>query len=136
RTRQSYLDGLAAATQIAQVSFLSQFPELSGIAAENLPATLEQLSREDPAKFARVKAMVTATEHLFGQQRAENIQQAELNRQNFEGYARSEDARFEAMMKGEPRETQAAVGAEIMASARASGVEPAELSRLFSSEPL
>jgi len=39
-------------------------------------------------------------------------------------------------MKGESRETQAAVGAEILASAKASGVEPAELSRLFSSEPL
>jgi hypothetical protein len=136
KVRQTYLDGLAAATQVAQVSFLSQFPELAGIAQENLPGALEQLSRENPAKFERVKAMITTTEHLFAQQRAEKVRQAELNRQNFEGYARSEDARFEAMMKGEPRETQAAVGAEILASAKASGVEPAELSRLFSSEPL
>jgi len=136
KVRQTYLDGLAAATQIAQVSFLSQFPELAGIAQENLPGALEQLSREDPAKFERVKAMITTTEHLFAHQRAENIRQAELNRQSFAGYARSEDARFEAMMKGEPGETQAAVGAEILASAKASGVEPAELSRLFHSEPL
>lgn len=80
--------------------------------------------------------MINATEHLFAQQRAESVRQTELSRQNFENYARSEDARFEAMMKGEPRETQAAVGAEILASARASGVEPTELSRLFHSEPL
>jgi hypothetical protein len=136
RVRQTYLDGLAAATQIAQVSFLSQFPELAGIAQESLPGALEQLSRQDPAKFERVKAMITTTEHLFAQQRVENLRQAELNRQNFEGYARSEDARFEAMMKGEPDETRAAVGAEILASAKASGVEPAALSRLFGSEPL
>ena len=136
KVRQTYLDGLAAATQVAQVSFLSQFPELAGIAQENLPGALEQLSREDPAKFERVRAMITTTEHLFAQQRAENIRQVELNRQSFEGYARSEDARFDAMMKGEPRATRAAVGAEILASAKASGVEPAELSRLFSSEPL
>ena len=136
KVRQTYVDGLAAATQIAQVSFLSQFPELAGVSPENLPGALEQLARQDPPKFERVKAMITTTEHLLAQQRVENIRQAELNRQNFESYARSEDARFEAMMEGERSETQAAVGAEILASARASGLEPAELRRLFSSEPL
>jgi hypothetical protein len=136
QVRQTYLDGLAAATQIAQVSFLSQFPELAGVNPENLPGSLEKLSREDPAKFERVRAMIATTEHLFAQQRVEGARQAELSRQTFDGYARTEDARFEAMMKGEPRETQAAVGAEILASAKASGIEPAELSYLFSSEPL
>jgi hypothetical protein len=134
--RQTYLGGLAAATQIAQASFLSQFPELAGVASEALPGALAQLSRDDPAKFERVKATVTATEHLFAQQRAESVRQEQLNRQTFEGYARAEDARFDAMMKGESRQTQAAVGAEIMASARESGVEPAEFNRLFNSEPL
>ena len=136
KVRQTYLEGLAAATQIAQASFLGQFPELAGIAQENLPGALEQLSRDDPAKFGRVKAMIDGTEHLFAQQRAESARQTELSRQNFENYARSEDVRFEAMMKGESREAQAAVGAEILASAKASGVEPAELRRLLHSEPL
>lgn len=136
KVRQTYLDGLAAATQIAQASFLGQFPELAGVAPEVLPGVLEQLSRDDPAKFERVRASVAATEHLFAQQRAENARQAELGRQKFEGYARAEDARFETMLKAEPRETQAAVSAEIMASARESGIEPAELNRLFNSEPL
>ena len=40
------------------------------------------------------------------------------------------------MLKGEPKATQQAVTAEIFASAKASGVEPAELVRLFNSEPL
>jgi len=136
QTRQSYLAGLAAATQIAQVSFLSQFPELAAVLPENLPGALEQLSRQDPEKFERVRTMVTAAEQLLAEQHAENGRQAELNRRNFESYARSEDARFEIMMKDETVETQAAVGAEILASARASGIEPAELSRLFRSEPL
>lgn len=135
-TRQTYLNGLAAATQIAQVSFLGQFPELAGLAPEHLPGALEQLSRHDPEKFARVQAMVATTEQLFAQQRAESSRQAELGRRNFETYARSEDARFATLMKGEARETQALVAAEIMASAKASGVEPAELTRLFNSEPL
>jgi hypothetical protein len=136
KTRQNYLNGLAAATEIAQVSFLGQFPELAGVAQEHLPGVLEQMSRQDPAKFARVQAMVAGTEQLFAQQRAESTRQAELARQNFQSYALSEDARLETMLKGEPKEVQAAVTAEIMASAKASGIEPAELNRLFNSESL
>jgi hypothetical protein len=136
KTRQSYLDGLAAATQIAQVSFLSQFPELAGVPPESLPGALEQMSRHDPQKFARVQAMISHTEQLFAQQRQESHRQAETARQNFHTYATSEDARLETMLKGESKETQRAVSAEIIASAKASGVEPAELFKLYSSEPL
>ena len=135
-SRQSYLNGLAAATQIAQLSFLSQFPELAGVGQENMPAALEQMSRQDPQKFARVQAMVATSEQLFAQQRQESYRQAEAAPQNFANLAKSEDARFETLLKGEPKETQRAVTAEIFASAKAGGVEPAELVRLFNSEPL
>lgn len=135
-TRQSYLAGLAAATQIARASFLSQFPELAAVPPENLPGALEQLSRQDPEKLGRVRTMVTAAEQLLAEQQAESDRQIELNRQNFNSYARSEDARFETMMMGESQETQAAVSAEILASAKASGIEPAELRSLFHNEPL
>ena len=136
KARQSYRDGLAAATQLAQASFLGQFPELAAIAPENLPGTLELMARQDPAKFSRVKAMVATTEQLFAQQAHEARHQAESARQDFLRFARSEDARLETMLKGEPPATQQAVMAEIMASARESGVEPSELNRLFATEPL
>ena len=136
KARQGYIEGLAVATQIAQASFLGQFPELAGIAPENLPAALEQMSREDPAKLARVQAMVATTEHLFAQQQQESRRQTEMTRQSFVTFARSEDARLDAMLKGEPKETQHAVTQEIIASAKASGIEYSELMRLFESEPL
>jgi hypothetical protein len=136
QVRLDYLDGLAAATQLAQVSFLSQFPELAGVAPENLPGALEQMSRQDPQKFARVQAVVATSEQMFALQQQESGRQAKMARQNFQELARSEDARFESMLKGEPKATQHAVTAEIFASAKASGVEPSELIRLFNSEPL
>lgn len=136
KTRQDYRNGLAAATQIAQVSLVSQFPELASIAPENLPGALELMSRQDPVKFARVEALIATTEHMFAQQAQESRHQTELARQRFHGYAISEDARFETMLKGESKEARQAVTAEIFASARASGVEPAELTMLFNSEPL
>jgi hypothetical protein len=136
KARQSYLDGLAAATQIAQASFVGQFPELAGVAPEHIPAALERMSQQDPAKLARVQAMIASTEQLFARQGRESRRQAEVAQQNFRSFAHSEDARLESMLKGEPKETQRAVTAEIMASAKASGVEPAEFMRLFNSEPL
>jgi len=136
KTRQDYLNGLAAATQIAQMSFLNQFPEFANVAPESRPGVLAQMSRQDPARFARVQAMIASTEQMFAQQQHESRREAEMARQNFHGYATSEDARFETMLKGEPKATQRAVSAEIMASARASGVEPDEMLRLFNNEPL
>lgn len=136
KARQGYLNGLVAATQIAQMSFLSQFPELAGVAMENMPAALQQMSRQDPQKFAQVQALITSTEQMLAQQQQESRRQTEMARQNFQAFAKSEDARLETMLKGESRATQQAVTAEIFASAKAGGVEPAELVRLFRSEPL
>ncbi len=136
KARQHYLNGIAAATQIAQVSFLNQFPELAGIAEENLPGALALMARQDPVKFARVQAMIASTDQLFAQQRQESHHQAEIARRHFRSYANAEDARFEAMMKGEAPEIQHAVTNEILASAKASGIGEAELARLFNNEPL
>lgn len=136
KARQSYRDGLTAATQLAQASFLNQFPELAAIAPEKLPGALELMSRQDPEKFSRVRSIVAASEQLLARQAHEARHQADTARRGFLQFARSEDARLENMLKGEPPATQQAVVAEIMASARESGVEPAELNRLFATEPL
>lgn len=136
KARQGYLDGLAAATQIAQVSFVSQFPELVGVAPEDMPSALAHLSRQDPARFSQVQALVTTTEHLFAQRQQEDHRQVEIARQDFLSFAKSEDARLDSMLKDEPKETQRVVTQEIMASAKASGIRPAEFMRLFNSEPL
>jgi hypothetical protein len=136
KTRQEYLNGIAAATQIAQMSFLNQFPELASLSPEHLPGALEQMSRQDPDKFARVQNLIENTDHMLAQQRQESLRQAELSRRNFDAFAKSEDARLDSMLKGEPKAMQRMVSDEIVASARESGVEPAELFRLFNSEPL
>jgi len=136
QVRQSYVDGLVAATQIAKASFLSQFPEMAGIAPEHLSGALELMSRQDPAKFARIRATIESTERLLAQHSQESSRQAELARQNFRNLAQREDARLDSMLKGESKATQQAVSAEIVASAKASGVEPGELFRLFETEPL
>jgi hypothetical protein len=136
RARQGYVDGLGAAVQIAQASFVSQFPELTGFAAEQLPAALEQMSRQDPARFSRVQAIIAGSEQLLARQQQEMRRQADTMRQNFRQFAHAEDARLEAMLEAEPKQVRQAVAQEILASAKASGIESDELNRLFNSEPL
>lgn len=136
KIRQSYLEALAGATQIAQATFINQFPELAGVPPENVPIVLEQMSRQDPVKFARVQSAIATTDQLLTQHHRENQRQAEMAYQSFQAHAKSEDARFDTMLKEEPVETQRAVMQEIMVSARASGIEPTELKRLLDTEPL
>lgn len=136
RARQSYADGLDAAMQIAQVSFLSQFPELAALPPERLPEALAQIAQQDPAKLARIQAIVAGSEQLRARQNEEVRRTADASRRHFQNYAKAEDARLETMLKEEARGVRQAVAQEIMASAKASGIEPEEMQRLFDNEPL
>jgi hypothetical protein len=136
RVRQDYVGGLAAATQIAQASFLNQFPELAKASPDQLPGMLEQMSRTDPARFAQVQALVSTGQQLVAEQEQQRLRHAQIAQSNFQDYANKEDARFETMLKGEAPDTQRAVAMEIAASARSSGIGAADLVRLFNSEPL
>lgn len=136
KVRQNYLNGLAAAQQVAQMSILSQLPELVGLPPDKVQAAFANIARRDPARFARVQALVASTQQMFAQQQQEHRRNADLARQNFDRLAKVEDARLDAMLKGEPRTTQQAVSTEIFAAARENGVQPDELMRLFNTEPL
>lgn len=136
RVRQSYVEGLGAAMQIAQASFISQFPELAALAPEQLPEALAQMARQDPAKLSRIQAIVAGSEQLRARQSEEMRRVADASRRDFQNYVKAEDARLETLLKGETRAVREAVAQEIRASAKASGIEPDELQRLFDSEPL
>lgn len=136
RARRSYVDGLDAAMQMAHASFVSQFPELVNLAPERLPEALAQLAQQDPAKLQRIQAIVSASEQVRARQTEEMQRSSDAARQSFLNFARAEDARLETMLKGEAREVRQAVAQEIMASAKASGIEPEEMQRLFDNEPL
>jgi len=134
--RRSYGEGLASAVQIAQASFLSQFPEFAGMPAEQVPAALERMSREDPGRLGRIQAAVAMSDQLLAQQAQEHHRQAEAVQQSFNNFAQEQDDKLEGMLKSEPRAVRRAVAAEIMVAATESGISPAELNRLFQTEPL
>ena len=134
--RQSYREGLASAVQIAQASFLSQFPEFAGMPAEQVPAALERMSREDSGRFGRIQAAIAMSDQLLAQQVQEQRRQAELAQRSFQSFAQEQDTRIEGMLEREPKAVRHAVAAEIMAAAKENGIPPSELNRLFETEPL
>jgi len=136
KARQSYRDGLASAVQIAQASFLSQFPEFAGIPAEQIPAALERMSREDPGRFGRIQAAVAMSDQLLAQQAQEHRRQAEIAQQSFQSFAQAQDSILEGMLEHEPKAVRQAVAAEIVAAAGENGIPASELNRLFQTEPL
>ncbi len=136
RARRSYVEGLDTAMQLAQASFISQFPELASLPPERLPEALAQIAQQDPAKLQRIQAIVSASEQVRARQNEEMQRTTDAARHSFLNYAKAEDARLETLLKGETREVRQAVAQEIMASAKASGIEPEEMQRLFASEPL
>ena len=136
KVRQHYVNALASAQQITQMTILSQLPELVGVPPESVQAAFADIARNDPARFARVQALIANTQQMYAQQQEEHRRSTEIARQNFSAHAKAEDGRFDAMLKDEPKATQQAVTAEIFAAARESGLEPAEFVRLFNTEPL
>jgi 2-hydroxychromene-2-carboxylate isomerase len=136
KVRQDYIHALSSAQRVAQMSILSQIPELVGLPPESVQAAFADIASKDPARFARVQALIATTQQMFAQQQQENRRSMEIARQNFSVHAKAEDARFDAMLKGEPKATQQAVTSEIFAAAKESGLEPSEFVRLFNSEPL
>lgn len=126
QARQNYLTNLDAATKIAQVSFVSQFPEFANLPAEQHGAMLAAIQQQQPERFQQIYSAVERSAGLFAQQGAEQQRQAERERTEFQTYAKAEDARFAEMVKGEPPAQMRAIENEIPAMLKSVGVDPLE----------
>jgi hypothetical protein len=127
--RHQHVQGLAAATQIAEASFFSQFPEFAKVTPEQRSVMFAQIAQNDPARAQAIHSHVTNLANLFDSYSAENKQVAEQQRAKFQNYAKAEDARFETLTKGESKETMRAVEKEIPVMLKSLGVDPEEFLR-------
>ncbi|SHM40962.1 hypothetical protein [Bradyrhizobium lablabi] len=128
--RQQYTAAVDGAAEIAIAAFCGQFPEFQHIPAENMGAAIQAMQQQDPARAAQVAAHIQRTLGLF-EQRSALHKQAEADKQaRFHDYAKTEDAKFNALVKGEPAETMKAVPKLIKEALEEYGVDPAEFGRL------
>ncbi len=110
--KQSYVAGLTAATQIAQASFMSRFPEFVNIPEAQRGAELLRIQQYEPTRYLQIKDEVERSAGLFREQEAAQ-QQAEQARA---ARMKAENARFEQSIKDVPKERRSEIENEIVAA--------------------
>lgn len=134
--RRSYADAIGATMDVAKIAFFNQFPELAGLTEAQIPTALQYLSQTAPEKFARIRSMLTQLEQLSAAQQHEKQAQAMQAHESFKAYAKTEDARFEALVAGQSKQSLREAAAEIVAAAAEYGIDRVQLMQLFESEPI
>jgi len=134
--RRSYADAIGATMDVAKIAFFNQFPELAGLTEAQIPAALQYLSQTAPEKFLRIRNMLAQLEQLGTAQHREKQVEAIQARESFKAYAKTEDARFDALVAGQSKQSLREAAAEIVAAAGEYGIDRAQLMHLFESEPI
>jgi hypothetical protein len=132
-TRQQYVASIEAATQIAQVAFISQFPEFASIPEGQRAQALATMQQQDPERFGRIAAAVQNSAQLFEAQKAAHEWQQQQKQAEFQKYAKAEDTRFESMIKDIEPEKMRAIEKEIIEAITEYGGDAAQFFEQFKS---
>jgi hypothetical protein len=112
--RLQHVSGLAAATQMAEATFFSQFPELAGLDGEQRVQAFAAIAQNDPQRAEQIRASVNGIANLFQQYSTENGKLAAEREANFRNYAKAESERFEEMIKDTPKARRAEIEGAIV----------------------
>lgn len=134
--QQSFTQALSTVQSWAQASFLESFPELAGLPAEQLEQGLTALAQVDPPRFNAAMSLLNRVQAIQAAQHQQQQRQAEIARQNFNVYAKEQDANFEAMVgKMTPAES-AQFGGDLLSYAGELGIDQGQLVHLLQNEPI
>jgi len=135
-TRQNYDRALDAVSGVLRDVVFSQFPELKSDSADQFEAALMQLSQRDPTRYGQARALADRLSAVQAAQLLQQQQRDVAQRREFADYAKAEDARFGAMVKGEKPEVVQRVANEIIAYAEELGVPHEQFLQLCTTEPI
>jgi hypothetical protein len=134
--RQSYVAALETVSGLLRESMFTQFPELKSDTPELFEAALVQLAQRDPARYGQARALGDRLSALQGAQLLQQRGRDDAQRREFAQYAKAEDARFDALVKGEKPEVVQKVANEIIAYASELGVPRDQFLQLCQTEPI
>jgi len=112
--RLQHVNGLAVATQIAETSFFSQFPELAGLEGEQRVRAFAAIAQNDPQRAEQIRASVGNIAALFQRYSAENEELTARRTAKFQEYAKAESSRFEETIKDVPKAKRAEIESAIV----------------------
>ncbi|RZM98712.1 hypothetical protein CWO91_36810 [Bradyrhizobium genosp. SA-3] len=129
--RLQHVSGLAAATQMAEATFFSQFPELAGLDGEQRVQAFAAIAQNDPQRAEQIRASVNGIANLFQQYSAENGKLTAEREAKFKVYAKAESDRFEEMIKDTPKARRAEIEGAIVEAIKEYGGDAQEFARLM-----
>ncbi|MGY3240563.1 hypothetical protein ACVMAJ_007453 [Bradyrhizobium sp. USDA 4448] len=132
--KQQYAQALNAVSHLANQELLGIVPALQQIPQDQWPHALNVLREVEPETFERAKAVIErgAQAEMLQVENARN--QAAQQRQQFETYAKAEDARFEELTKDAPVTRE--VSDAVVKYAESLGVDRASLGHLLATNPV
>src|SRR5262249_49282561 len=125
------------AAQIAAQSFVANFPELHGIAPEQLPAAMRVLQQTNPQRHAEAVQQLHRADAIGKRAIAAQQQQAQAQQAQLQQWVQQQDRIFEQSVKNESPETRKAVESNVLKIAsEVYGVSGEELVHAWRTQPL
>ncbi|MCK1595483.1 hypothetical protein [Bradyrhizobium sp. 164] len=136
--KQGYAQALTTAQQYAQASLMDTLPELANVPQELWVEAIGVINQSDPQRVQRAMAILQRGAEVEAAQAQLRQHQAAEQRQQFETYAKAEDARFEQMIeKAQLSKTEReTIGQEVLAYAGEMGVDAKTLVNLMQTNPI
>jgi hypothetical protein len=129
--RHAHVSGLAAATQIAEQSFFSQFPEFTNVPPDQRVAVFAAIAQREPARAESIRAAVMQMGELVAQHGAESSKLAAEHETKTKEYVRAESERFEKMVAATPKAERVAIENGIVARIKEYGGDPEQFIKLM-----
>lgn len=134
--QESFSQALNTVQSWAQASFLESIPELAGLPPDQLEQGLAALAQVDPPRFNAAMNLLNRVQTIQAAQQQEHQRQSEIARQNFNAYAKEQDANFEAMTGRMSPAENAQFGADMLSYAGELGIGQDQLIHLLQNEPI
>lgn len=129
--REKHVNGLAAATSIAEQSILGKYPELMNIAPEQRLSAFAAIAQNDPERAAAIQADIMSLANVYTQYTAENERLTAERQQQYSNYAKAESDRFEAMIASTPKADRTAIESNIVEAIKEYGGDVDQFVRLM-----
>jgi hypothetical protein len=137
QSRVQYEQGLQGAAEMLLHQTLSEFPALRNISEPQLAVALQTLAQSNPEQYVRAAAAVEKVKALGNELHRTRQARAVVQQQQFQQWARAQDAQFEATAPAELKDpaTRDQIVREIFDGAREMGITPEQLQHAYATDP-
>ncbi len=135
--QQSYADATRQATEVAAASVYAAYPELQGLAGEQLAGAIHAIGRQNPQRATEIRNHIERVRQHLNISQAAQVQQQQRAAAQFQEYARNQDAVFDAVMAKEAPESVRQIQAAVPKVVKERyGMSEQELLNLWRTQPL